>query len=87
MEVLLENNGLKEFIGQDISKLATSNAQNLIEWKKCVAKERWIILEGVQDQIVSSLHGKETLYAMWKSLTNLFQNSSDHRKLALKDKI
>ena len=42
---------------------------------------------GVQDHIVSSLHGKTTRYAMWKVLTDLFQNSSDHRKLALKDKL
>ena len=28
-----------------------------------------------------------TPYAMWKDLTDLFQSSSDHRKLALKDKL
>ena len=44
-------------------------------------------MEGVRDHIVSSLHGKTTPYAMWKVLTDLFQNSSDHRKLALKDKL
>jgi hypothetical protein len=59
----------------------------LAEWKKCVAKARWIILEGVRDHIVSSLHGKETPHAMWKTLTDLYQNSSDQRKLALKDKL
>jgi hypothetical protein len=37
--------------------------------------------------VVSSLHGKVTPFAMWKALTDLFQNSSDHRKLALKDKL
>ena len=42
---------------------------------------------GVKDHIVSNLHGKETRHAMWKALTDLFQNSSDHRKLALKDKL
>jgi hypothetical protein len=42
---------------------------------------------GVRDHIVSSLHGKTTPYAMWKVLTDLFQNSSDHRKLVLKDKL
>ena len=87
MEVVLEDNGLKEFVDQDIPKPATSDAQNLAEWKKCVAKARQIILEGVRDHIVSSLHGTETLYAMWKALTYLFQNNSDHRKLALKDKL
>ena len=44
-------------------------------------------MEGLRDHIVSSLHGKATPYAMWKALTDLFQNSSDHRKLALKDKL
>ena len=35
----------------------------------------------------SSLHGKETPYPMWKALMYLFQNISDHRKFALKDKL
>ena len=43
-----------------------------------MAKARRIILEGVRDHIVSNLHGKETY---------LFQNTNDHGKLALKDKI
>ena len=37
--------------------------------------------------IVSSLHGKATPFSMWKALKDLFQSSSDHRKLALKDKL
>ena len=48
---------------------------------------RRILLEGVQDHIVSSIHGKVTPYAMWKALTGLFQSINDHRKLALKDKL
>lgn len=47
MEVVLENNGLKEFIDNDIPKPPITNAQDLAEWKKCVAKVRRIILEGV----------------------------------------
>jgi len=46
MEVVLEDNGLKEFIDKEITKLASTNAQELAEWKKCVAKPRQIILEG-----------------------------------------
>ena len=87
MEAMLQDNGLKEFIDQDITKPTTSNAQNLAKWKKCVARVSWTILERVQDHIVSSLHGKETPHAMWKSLKDLFQNNGDQRKLALKDKI
>jgi len=47
METVLEYNGLKEFIDQDIPKPLASDAQNLAEWKKCVARTRRIILEGV----------------------------------------
>jgi len=52
-----------------------------------VARVRRILLEGVRDHIVSSLHGKETLFSMWKTLKDLYQNSNDQRKLALKDKL
>ena len=44
-------------------------------------------MEGVRDHIVSSLHGKETSFSMWNTLKDLYQNSSDQRKLALKDKL
>ena len=36
---------------------------------------------------MSSLHGKDSPYLMWKVLTDLFQSKSDQRKLALKDKL
>jgi len=52
-----------------------------------VAKVRRIILEGVQDHILFNPHGKETPFSMWKALIDLFQKSSDYRKLALKDKL
>jgi len=58
MEVILEDNGLKEFIDQDILKPPTLDTQNLVEWKKCVARARRIMLEGVRDHIVSNIHGK-----------------------------
>jgi hypothetical protein len=65
----------------------TTDTANIDAWKKKVVKVRRILLEGVQDHIVSSLHGKNTPYAMWKVLTDLFQNSRDHKKLALKYKL
>ena len=46
-----------------------------------------ILLEGVKYHIVSSLHGKATPFSICKALTDLFQSSNDHRKLALKDKL
>jgi len=85
MEAVLEDNGIKDFIDQEIPKL--TDAAELAEWKKCVARARRILLEGVRDHIVSSLHGKETLFLIWKTLKYLYQNRSDQRKLALKDKL
>ena len=40
MEVVLEENVLKEFIYTDIPKRATKNVQNIDAWKKNVAKAR-----------------------------------------------
>ena len=71
MEEVLKDNMLKEFIDKDIPKPV--DAQDLAEWRKCVAKARRIILEGVQDHIVSNLHSNETPFAMWKALIDMFQ--------------
>ena len=87
MESVLEDNGLKEFIDAEIPKPASSDAAALDAWKKKTTKCRRILLEGVKDHIVSSLHGKASPFLMWKVLTDLFQSKSDQRKLALKDKI
>jgi hypothetical protein len=87
MEAVLEDNGLKEFIDKDVPKPNAADAANLDAWKKKLAKVRRIMLEGVRDHIVSSLHGKATTHAMWKTLTDLFQNNSGHRKMVLKDKL
>ena len=85
MEAVLEDNGLKDFINQEVPK--PTDATQLVEWKKCVARARRILLEGVRDHIVSSLHGKETPFLMWKILKDLYQNNRNQRKLVLKDKL
>ena len=87
MEVVLEDNGLKEFIDAEIPKPGSSDAVAIDAWKKKTAKCRRILLEGVKDHIVSSLHGKASPFLMWKALRYFFQSKSDQRKLALKDKL
>ena len=87
MEVVLEDNGLKEFIDSDVPKPGSSDVALLDAWQKKTAKTRRILLEGVKDQIVSSLHGKSTPFLMWKALVNLFQSRSDQRNFALKHKL
>ena len=87
MEAVLDDTGLKEFIDAEIPKPASSDAVVLDAWQKKTAKCRRILLEGVQDHLVSSLHGKASPFLMWKYLTSLFQSRSDQRKLVLKDKL
>ena len=58
MEAILRDNGLKEFINKDVPKLDVADASNIDAWKNKVEKVRRIMLEGLQDHIVSSLHGK-----------------------------
>ena len=58
MEAVLEDNGFKEFIDNDVPKPTSADVTLLDAWQKKVAKTRRILLEGVRDQIVSSLHGK-----------------------------
>ena len=85
MEVVLDDNGLKEFIDAEVPK--PTDVVQVEAWQKKTSKCRRILLEGVKDHIVSSLHGKASPYLMWKALTDLFQSKSDQRKLALKDKL
>ena len=72
MEAVLDDNGLKEFIDAEIPKPGSSNAAALDAWQKKVARCRRILLEGVKDYIVSSLHGKASSLLMWKALTDFF---------------
>ena len=55
MEAVLDDNGLKEFIDTDIPK--PTDATQADAWQKKTAKSWRILLEGMKDHIVSSLHG------------------------------
>lgn len=77
MEAVLKDNYLKDFVDQEVPNLEAANTQKLAKWKKCVARARRILLEGVRDHIISSLHGKKTPFSMWKTLKDLYQNNRD----------
>jgi len=48
---------------------------------------RRIILEGIKDHIIPHLCEKKTTYEMFKAILDLYQGSSDARKLALKENL
>ena len=87
MEAVLEDNGLKEFIDSDVSKLDSSDAAGLDAWQKKVAKTR--------KNYVGRCEGPYCVNPSWEihSIFNVegfdrsFPSRSDHRKLALKDKL
>jgi len=85
MEAVLDDNGLKDFIDAEVLK--PIDAAKAMAWQKKTEKCRRILLEGVKDHIVSSLHGNASPYLMWKALIDLFQSKSNQRKLVLKDKL
>lgn len=86
-EFVLDENGLLEDTQTDIPKPPASNAQQLAQWKKDIEKSRRIVLEGVKYHVLLSLHGKNIAFAMWKTLIEIFDSSSDAKKLALKDNL
>ena len=75
--MVLEDNGLKEFIDSDVPKPGSSDAASFDAWQKKIAKTRRILLEGVKDHIFSIIQGKTTPFLIWKAFTDLFQRKSD----------
>ena len=54
MEAVLDDNGLNDFIEADVPK--PTNATEVDAWQKKTTKCRRILLEGMKDHIMSSLH-------------------------------
>jgi len=75
MEAVLDDNGLKEFIEAEVPK--PTDAAHAEVWQEKTTKCQRILLEGMKDHIVSSLHGKASPYLMWKVLTDIFQSKSN----------
>ena len=50
MEVVLDDNGRLEYVKTNIGKPTSTNAQNLSQWKKYVAKAMRIVLERMREE-------------------------------------
>ena len=87
MSMVVDDNGFLKYVKTNIAKPGSVDAQNLAKWKKDVARDKRIILEGVRDHIVSKLHGKETPFATWKTPNDLLKNSNESMKLDLMNKL
>eukprot|EP00253_Pinus_taeda_P001893 PITA_01893 len=98
MEVVLEDNGLKDFIDEEIPKPVAANAQELVEWKQCVAKARRILLDdqrklALKDKlrkikcekgdIISTYMNNFTTYRYYLGSVGITTNDDDMVSLAL----
>ena len=66
---------------------ASTNAQALADFNKKDIKTRRIILDGVKDQAIPHISGKDHAYKMWDVLTSLFQSSNENKKMVLREKM
>ena len=61
----------------DSTKVAPTNSEDLVAWKKIDSRAMLIILDGVKDHIVPHLSGKKTTLEMWKALESLYQSKNE----------
>lgn len=73
MSLLLDEYGLKAYVENVVEVLQDSN--QLKEYMKEMKKEKRMILDGIQDNLVSHVAEKGTTKEMWDSLSKLFESS------------
>lgn len=81
---LLDAFELKEFAEQGVA--APSDLDKLRLFQRQMAKAKRMILDGLRD-VVPHVAGKNTAKEMWDALVQLYQNSSEIRKMVLKEKL
>ena len=64
-----------------------THATQLAAYNKKCAKAKRSILDGVKDHVIPHVRGKDHAFEVWEALTNLYQNSNENRKMALRDKM
>ena len=73
--VVLEEYDLEAYV-KSVVVVPTDNDQKK-KYKAKQGKEKRIILEGVQDNVVSHLQCKDTAEEMWEALSSLYEGSSE----------
>lgn len=74
MSFLLDEHGLKAYVDNVVAVL--EDADQWKEYRKEMAKVKWLILDGIRDHIVSHVSGKNTAKEMRDTLVQLYQNTS-----------
>ena len=82
---LLEECELWEIVEQAVT--LPTDPILLSEFKKKNVRAKRIILDSVKDHIIPHVVRKDYAYQMWESLSNLYQNSNQNRKMVLREKL
>ena len=83
IEFLLDEHDLKALIDSAVAE--PLDAAHLRALKKNIARAKRLILDGVKDHIVPHIATKNTAREMWVGLENLYQGSSEQRKIYLEE--
>lgn len=67
--------------------VVSTDANPLKKYKGEMAKAKKLILDGVQDHMVSHIAGKDTARQMWEALATLYKGSSEQQKMYFKEKL
>lgn len=57
------------------------------KYKKAMAREKCIILDGVKDHVVPHIAKKDTANEMWEALKKLYHQTSVQRKMLLENQL
>ena len=82
---MLDEHGLKEFVTNVMATPA--NPQQMATFKKEMAKAKRMVLDGVRDHVVLHVADKNIDKDMWDVVVKLYENTSENRKIILKEKL
>lgn len=85
MAFLLDEYGLKTYTKRVVTVF--TDADQLVNYNKEMAREKRLILDGVRDHIVSHITTKSTTKEMQDVIASLYQNPFEQHKMFLKERL
>jgi hypothetical protein len=85
MTMVLDANDVLEHTSKTAT--APTYTTQLAIWKKGEAKAKSLILDGIKDDVIPHLSGKNTAKDMWKTLSDLYQPKNENRLMVLCERL
>ena len=83
--IILEDNDLAQYVRTDVAK--PNDDPGKLTFKKNMIKAKRIILESVNDHLLSNIDDLNTPKAMFDYFSNLYESKNNNRKVALRSHI